>query len=95
MAINENSTIFHCDKDNGNSYGVSSDAIYLLRGTHVGKMIRNTIDDEYDIEQSGIDSSRNSNIDRLNVFPKIVFLGTGSQLAGPNRNCTSILVHIK
>lgn len=33
--------------------------------------------------------------DRVHIFPKIIFFGTGGSLSGGIRNATSILVHTK
>lgn len=94
MSVNENSTIFRCDKDNGNSYQVSTGTIYSFRGRDFENIVQNKLDEELEHLDNNNDS-KNVIIDRINVFPKIVFLGTGSQASGPNRNCTAILIHIK
>lgn len=58
--------------------------------------------DDDETESSGEDSAANSQLEnktqtaeRLNAYPKIVFLGTGSSFPGVTKSVTSILVRIK
>lgn len=46
--------------------------------------------DELDIE---LETIRPKSVERMNIFPRIVVLGTGSSFPGVTKTATSILVH--
>lgn len=87
FSVDENAKVYQCDKDNGATYGVSTHTSYSFRG-------KPTIESDNDGEYNDFVESQLNEV-RMKTFPKIVFLGTGSQCPGANRNCTSILIHIK
>lgn len=81
----------------GTVHGVSTNTTYILRSSKdFGNIKVDTVADV--VDESEIEASLSVNrgqrsADRANRYPKIVFLGTGSQRSGPLRNVTSILVH--
>lgn len=63
---------------------------YLANGDSPNKNTEKHNDDKLLIRQPKFQQS--VDIDRLKTYPKIVFLGTVSALASPERNHTSILI---
>lgn len=59
---------------------------YYLKGWEALKAKKYEELNRFDFQQS-------FDIDRMKLFPKVVFLGTVSVMASPTRNNTSILLH--
>lgn len=73
--------------------------LFPMNGRINAKELKDVADDEEDSDSSGeeaiSDEETESHITttRANVFPKIVFFGTGSTFPGVTKTVTAILVH--
>lgn len=73
--------------------------LFPLNGKVSGKELERAADDDEDTDSSGEEVTSDEETEthitttRANVFPKIVFFGTGSTFPGVTKTVTSILVH--